>query len=228
MSIFFTALLRMLTTRRPQRPPHAERTTPSAKDHASGAAMLEVERKFKIRDGESTTIPTRLKAMGFEATVSIEMTDQFLPTGVKGEMLRVRDELANGKHTTVVTIKEWVNIGNNRERREQEAGISALQRWILLLVGRLISRAKLPAFSKTRLMHASPVLAGVVIAIDDVQGLGDNSGHYAEVEVLVPQDGDVDGARAQIFGLARELFGEEREFVQASYQDMLKLASTKA
>jgi hypothetical protein len=46
--------------------------------------------------------------------------------------------------------------------------------------------------------------------------------------VLVPQGGDVDGAREQIFGLARELFGEEREFVQASYQDMLKLVSTKA
>ncbi|MBK7750703.1 MAG: CYTH domain-containing protein [Candidatus Obscuribacter sp.] len=95
--------------------------------------MLEIERKFRLRDGESTTIPTRLKAMGFEATVSIEMTGPFFPPVSKAEMLRVRDELANGKHTTVVTIKEWVIIGNSRERREQEAGMSALARWFCSL-----------------------------------------------------------------------------------------------
>ncbi|HMW89504.1 MAG TPA: CYTH domain-containing protein [Candidatus Obscuribacter sp.] len=224
MGIFTTALSRMFTARRPLRS-QSDVAGRKPANAAKGAAVFEVERKFRLKDGEASTIPTRLKAMGFVPVEDIEMTDVFLPTPVQGEMLRVRTEVSDARSHTVVTIKEWVTIGNSRERQETEDGVNGLEKWLLLRIGRLISGRKLLSFTKTRLMHESSVLAGVVIAIDNVQGLGENSGHYAEIEVIVPQGGDVEGARRQIVELAGRLFGEERDFVQASYQDMLKQVS---
>lgn len=223
MSIFWQTLKRMLTSRRPTRSPDQPIRAKSGK---ADAAVFEVERKFRLTDHEaSSIIPARLKDMGFALADTVAMTDTFLPTGVKGEMLRVRDESVNGQPQTVITIKEWVEIAGKREREEQEEKVNKLERWLLLQIGRLLNGKSLLSFSKTRLMHESPVLVGVVIATDDVQGLGENSGPYAEIEVLVPRDGDVEGARKQISHLARELFGEDRQFVQASYQDMLKQVS---
>jgi len=224
LGIFTTALSRMFTARRPLRS-QSDVAGRKPANAAKGAAVFEVERKFRLKDGEASTIPTRLKAMGFVPVEDIEMTDVFLPTPVQGEMLRVRTEVSDARSHTVVTIKEWVTIGNSRERQETEDGVNGLEKWLLLRIGRLISGRKLLSFTKTRLMHESSVLAGVVIAIDNVQGLGENSGHYAEIEVIVPQGGDVEGARRQIVELAGRLFGEERDFVQASYQDMLKQVS---
>ncbi|MBN8662070.1 MAG: CYTH domain-containing protein [Candidatus Obscuribacter phosphatis] len=221
MSIVWQALVRMLTEQRPSR------SQPVVSNHGKDSTVFEVERKFRLKDGEAPLVATRLKAMGFAPVEAIEMTDVFLPTKVPGEMLRVRSEKSELRNCTVVTIKEWVQLGQGRERQETEEAISAISKWFLLKFGQFISGRPLLSFSKTRLMHETDG-KGVVIAVDNVQGLLENSGYYVEIEVLVPRGGDVEGARAKISALASELFGDEREFVQASYQDMLKLAQSRS
>ena len=68
----------------------------------------------------------------------------------------------------------------------------------------------------------------MVITLDQVDGLGKYSGHYAEVEVLVPQDGNVEEARAAVFRLASQLFGQERDCVEMSYQQMLEASRSQS
>lgn len=217
MSIFWNVLGRMFSNRRPV-------VTPQT-GQQNAKSNFEVERKFRLAKNEYAVVEQRLKEMGFEADAIVEMTDYFLPTRVDGEMHRVRDEAQAGDKITVVTIKEWVQIAGGRERRELEDGIGQSARYVLLLVGRLLRGSKLLSFSKRRIPHTNPLEPGVVIALDTVFGLGKFSGPYVEIEVLVPQNGDVEAARRKISELARALFTDEREFVQASYQDMLKQAS---
>ena len=217
MSIFWNVLGRMFTNRRPVGTP----TT----GQQSAKSNFEVERKFRLEKNEYAAIEQRLNELGFEADATVEMTDYFLPTRVDGEMHRVRDEAQAGNKITVVTIKDWVEIAGGRERRELEDGIGRLARFVLLLVGRSLRGSKLLSFSKRRIPHTNPNELGVVIALDTVFGLGKLSGPYVEIEVLVPQNGDVEAARRKISELARALFTDDREFVKASYQDMLKQAS---
>jgi adenylate cyclase class IV len=160
--------------------------------------------------------------MGFSKGRLIQMTDQFLPAKVKGEMLRVRDEVVGTESWTLLTIKEWVNIAGGRERRETEEKLSSFTRRFLLTVGALLCGGSLMSFSKLRQEHTSASMPQVVITIDTVSGLGKHSGQFAEIEVLVPQGGDIEAARAQIAQLARELFREERKQVEMSYQQMLE------
>ena len=218
MKVVFLGLWRLLSAHRSKTPVGKTRS----KDKGTN---FEVERKYRLVPEELESVRQRLAEMGFTPSKSIEMTDRFLPTKIDGEMLRVRDETIAGKTHTVLTIKEWVIISGGKERSETEGHLSPLSRRFLLFLGRLIRGQALLQFSKLRLDHESPSRPHVIVALDTVEGLGDNSGHYAEIEVLVPQDGDVESARAQIASLARTLFNEEREPVMQSYMDMLKLVS---
>jgi adenylate cyclase class IV len=218
MSIVLKALWRLFIAYRAKAPS----ARPRKNDKGTN---FEVERKYRLKPEELDDVSTRLAALGFTLARRIEMTDQFLPVKVEGEMLRVRDENIGGALHTLLTIKEWVEISGSKERRETEGNLSPVMRSFLLFLGRLIRGKALLSFSKLRLDHESPSYKKSVVALDNVEGLGENSGHYAEIEVLVPQDGGVESARAQIAALARALFNEEREPVKMSYMDMLKLVS---
>jgi adenylate cyclase class IV len=218
MSIVLKGLWRLFFAYRPK----ASTTQSRSGDKGTN---FEVERKYRLKPEELDHIRRRLADMGFTLARRIEMTDQFLPVQVEGEMLRVRDENIGGEKHSVLTIKEWVMISGSKERRETEGHLNPLARRFMLFLGRLLSGQALLSFSKLRLDHESPTYAHSVVALDTVEGLGDNSGHYAEIEVLVPQDGNVEAARAQIKVLALALFNEEREPVKASYMDMLKLVA---
>jgi len=218
VNVVFLGLRRLLSAHRG--------STPAGKSPSKDKGTnFEVERKFRLKPEELDSVRQRLSDMGFTLARRIDMTDRFLPTKVEGEMLRVRDETIAGKTHTVLTIKEWVIISGGKERSETEGHLSSLSRSFLLFLGRLIRGKSLLQFSKLRLDHESTSHPHVIVALDNVEGLGDNSGHYAEIEVLVPQDGDVESARAQIAVLARALFNEDREPVMQSYMDMLKLVS---
>jgi adenylate cyclase class IV len=227
MGILLKCLWRLVFTWRmperqaPQKSSKAA-TGNSAVAHHASTPNFEVERKFRLEDSELGAVSERLVQMGFSPGRLIAMTDQFLPVKVKGEMLRIRDEVVGSESWTLLTIKEWVNIAGGRERRETEGQLSAFTRRFLLALGGLLNGGKLMSFSKQRQEHYSAQLPGVVITLDDVSGLGKHSGRYAEIEVLVPQDGDVESARAQIAQLALTLFDEERAPVEMSYQLMLE------
>src|SRR5262249_30104884 len=135
---------------------------------------FEVERKYRLKSGERELVSRRLAEEGFTLARNIEMTDQFLPVKVEGEMLRVRDENIGGEKHSLLTIKEWVVIGSSKERRETEGKISPWTRRFLLFLGRLLRGEALLSFSKQRLDHESARHAKTVVALDTVSGLGDN------------------------------------------------------
>jgi len=217
MSIVLKGLWRLFSAYRPK--------ASSARAGKNDKTNFEVERKYRLKPEELDAVSKRLADLGFTLARRVEMTDRFLPVKVEGEMLRVRDENIGGALHTLLTIKDWVLIGGSKERRESEGHLSPLARRFMLFLGQVIRGKALLSFSKLRLDHESPSYTKSVVALDTVEGLGENSGHYAEIEVLVPQDGDVEAARAQISALAQALFNEDREPVKLSYMDMLKLVS---
>lgn len=197
---------------------------------AEGKSNFEVERKFRLADNELAPVLARIKAAGFDSERVIEMSDQFLPVQIKGEMLRVRTEVCAGHSETLLTIKEWVIVEGGKERAEEEDKLGPRAASFLLGFGRRISGGPLQGFSKLRKEHWTSSRPGVVVTIDRVSGLGAYSGHYVEIEVLVPRDqnGSVESARTQIAALAREVFAEERAPVEMSYQQMLEKSQAEA
>lgn len=207
----------------------------SPKDKQPDKAHLEVERKFRLFDGEADTLESRLSGSGFRPIGELTMTDTFLPAMKDEDMIRIRVESEGEVRRRILTLKDWVTIDGERERREQEGEIGLLASVVLRLVGRLVAGASFLSFSKVRRSYSSspPGTATatksggiqVVVSVDRVTGLGVYSGAYLEVEIIVPVGGDVKAARERIRTEVFELLGEHREFVPRSYLDMLKEAT---
>jgi adenylate cyclase class IV len=195
---------------------------------ASGDGHLEVERKFKLSASEPDVLPARLQARGFKPSGVAEMTDFFLPSNDKGEMLRVRRESLDGARPRyLLTLKHWLSTaGGGKERQEAERQVKPILALIWLLVGRFVNGGALLSFSKTRSLFDG-VLATpdgevtAVVSIDEVSGLKAHSGHYLEVEVLMPTSADVASVKDSIFGLAAGILADDRPDVKMSYRDML-------
>lgn len=189
----------------------------------SGAHM-EVERKFRLTEEECSNIPQLLLTRGFSAAGEVIMTDTFLPTAVEGDMARVREECESGKRRTLLTLKTWVATADGgKERKETEREISPLSGKLLLAAGRLAKQSALLFFSKSRNLFAGKLDGcDTVVSIDHVDSLGEYSGRYLEIEIIVPVGAEMDSARERISKLAGELFGETREPVALSYMQMLK------
>ncbi len=201
----------------------------SQKEKANPKLHLEVERKFRLFDGELDALVARLPACGFKPDSELTMTDTFLPAEKDGDMIRIRVESEGEERHRFLTLKDWVTIDGERERREEEGEIGLLASVVLRLVARLVEGASPLSFSKVRHSYSSIQTGSdtgsdvrVVVAVDRVTGLGVYSGAYLEVEIIVPVGGDVKTARERIRTEVFELLGEHREFVPRSYLDMLK------
>jgi adenylate cyclase class IV len=182
---------------------------------------FEVERKFSVSADEHAGMPDRLLSLGFRHAGQVYMIDTFLPTDVEGDMCRVREESENDRTRYLLTHKTWVEIDGQRERDEEEEAISRLVKETLLDVGK--RAASLLSFSKEReLFTRAEGDRKVTVSLDVVEGLGEYSGTYMEIELLVSRKSDVAAARESIQQLAAELLGEERPLVQLSYMEMLK------
>lgn len=194
---------------------------------SKNSTVLEVERKFRLLDGEADGLPEKLKRRGFLPAETVDMTDTFLPCPVEGDMARVRVEKHNGTTRTLLTLKTWVRTPDGgKERQETEREIGRAATLLLLFLGRKVAGADLLFFGKCRKHFVGRFdNRDAVVSIDSVGGLGKYSGLYLEVEVLVPLGEDVNPARQAIVSLAAELLSEEREQVKQSYMDMLKLSS---
>lgn len=187
---------------------------------------LEVERKFHLFDDEQLRVPDALEARGFVATGRLTMTDTFLPAPKDGDMIRIRVESDGAITRRILTMKDWVVVAGEKERREKEREVSLPVSLLLRIAGRLLSGTRLLAFSKTRELYEKTFDSmSVVVSVDQVSGLGSHSGWYLELEVIVPLSGNVTEARDAIAKLVVELLGEERVFVKQSYQDMLREVS---
>lgn len=207
------------------------RILPRSLRHALGGdctgckkSHFEVERKFRISKEEFQALRARLLTNGFQLTGQVFMTDTFLPVLAEGDMMRIRVETMNDHTKYILTRKKWVNVADGREREEIEEEINDLARGCLLELGERIS-ASLLSFSKDRDLYsrlAADEHHKIVVSLDTAEGLGEYSGHYMEIELLVPAGGDVQSARQQIAQLAATLLGDERENVPLSYQEMLR------
>jgi adenylate cyclase class IV len=196
----------------------------AAQGKKSNLAHFEVERKFALSEAEFRALPAKLRERGFRHAGQVYMVDTFIPPAVPGDMIRLRQETENDKTHTVLTLKTWVMVAGSRERQETpDQELSDIVRDSMLEIGARLKGSPLLSFSKDREHYESHTQDGrkVVVALDTTHGLGKYSGHYVEIELLVPQGGDVEAARRDIQNLAQELLGDQRDFVRKSYQDML-------
>lgn len=184
---------------------------------------FEVERKYQLSREEFDRMPSRLRALGFSKKSCATIVDTFIPAENEGDMIRVRDETLDGLTTSVVTLKQWVDVAGSRERKERESDpIDAIARETFLALGRRLAGSELMSFSKERsAFRGYRDKRSVTVAVDLVSGLGQYSGTYLEIELIVERQEEVAEARAFVEKFAGELIGLEREFA-ISYMEMLK------
>lgn len=195
-------------------------------NRAAQKGHLEVERKFSISRQESESLPLRLRELDFEPCGSIRMTDTFLPARERGEMMRVRDELMGSSARSFFTLKSWVQVSGGKERRECECEVSSFMRTIAIVLARFAAGAReLLGFSKERAIFEGVISdRKYLVCIDRVSGLGKYSGHFLEIESVVPLGEDPAAVRAEIYKLVEALLGAPREDVKRSYLEMLELS----
>lgn len=195
---------------------------------SGGSSNFEVERKYPISDAERKTLPDKLLSMGYRYVGQAYMKDTFVPTLVEGDMCRVREETMNDRTKYLLTEKVWVQVGNERERKEDEEQITVRVAQLLLDLGKRLSGAELLSFSKDRDLYTRYDDEGrkITISIDLVEGLGESDGHYMEIEILVAQKCHVAAARKTIEQLVQDVLGDARA-VADSYMEMLKRSRSR-
>jgi adenylate cyclase class IV len=184
---------------------------------------FEVERKYPVSQEEFHKLPGRLRDLGFLRKSKATIVDTFLPAEKEGDMVRLREETTDGLTVTVITLKEWVEVAGQRERKERESDpIDAVTKDCMLSLGRRLASEPLMSFSKDRTTFSGHRdKRQVTVALDVASGLGDFSGTYLEVELIVERQEDVADARAFVESFVVELLGAERECA-ISYMEMLK------
>ncbi len=186
------------------------------------SAHFEVERKYNLTEAEIQALPAKLTALGYVFDGVAEMMDTFVPSAVDGDMIRVRDETISGASHTLLTVKTWKIVAGQKEREETEETLSPFVRGCILEVGQRLKGKKLSSFSKTRDLYVATVEGQkVTVGLDRVTGLGKYSGPYLEIEVIAKLESEVEAARTFIAKFAKELLGDDRDFVRMSYQQML-------
>lgn len=187
--------------------------------------QLEVERKFRITEPEKICLQQKLLGNSFNYIGSALLRDWFLPTANADEMIRVRQEKQDTKNKYILTCKSWVYLTEGKERKETECELSSWSKNLLLWTGRWVKRAQLDSFDKKRKMYGKSLEdREIIVSLDQLDELGEFSGNYVEIEILVPINADVQFARTAILQLAADLLGDNRESIQYSYLDMLKMA----
>lgn len=191
---------------------------------------FEVERKYRLSQDEFDTLPARLRQDGFVRAGRMIMTDTFLPAENDGELMRLRDEVSEtGRSITILTTKRWVEVAGDRERKESESeGIDSTTRECLLSLGQRLQAStgkkkerELPSYTKERTTFSGyRDRFTVTVALDLASGLGEYSGTYLEVEVIVFSEQEVARARAFVEGFGKELLRDERQMA-ISYREML-------
>lgn len=190
-------------------------------------AHFEVERKFRITQAEYDSLPTLLKSKGFVKASPTEMTDTFIPTEKPEDLIRVRDETAGGVTTTILTLKHWAEVAGNRERKENETkGIDSNTRGCIIALGKRLNKGEeLLSYSKSRVPYEGKRDGcPVTVALDFAEGLGEHSGPYLEVEIIVIREEDVPEARKLISTISGELLGDGERPVALPYLEMLRKA----
>ncbi len=194
----------------------------------SDQARYEVERKFRLSNQEYDEMRTRLtERLQFEWVGDLTEADTFIPVEKPGDMIRIRDEHGDRTIRHFLTQKTWVEVANGKERREQEDDLPTSVRDCVMAVVERLNAKPLKKLSKKRTFYKGDLPNGfkVTVALDAVTDIGQYSGNYMEIEILITDDADVAAARLKINELAKTLLDEEREPWAMSYQQMLNESS---
>lgn len=185
---------------------------------------FEIERKYRLTEDEYKALPGRLQEAQFKPDRSVIERDTFFPVEKKGDMLRIRDEECDGSTTHSFTRKTWVETAGAKERSEHEEELSPfIRECILEIVQRIRPEPPLRRLSKQRSLYEKEQSNGakVVVTLDYLKELGEHSGPYMEIELIIVNEKDIPSARETIQELATMLLHDERDYVRMSYQDML-------
>lgn len=188
------------------------------------AFRFEIERKYRLTLDEYNALQGLLVERGFTRGQKFTLIDTFLPVQNKGEMIRVRDQVSHSLTASVLTLKNWVMVAGEKERKENEVDpLDKLSRSILLWLGRRASGTSLLSYSKQReeLTDTRDGLQ-VTAALDWTEDLGEYSGYYLEFEVIAFDNNDIEKARATISKLVAEFLGSAQRPTAPSYRDMLE------
>lgn len=176
--------------------------------------MYEVEQKFHVRDID--TLVESLTRLGAVEGAPESHRDTYFNHPNRDfsetrEALRVRR--VNG--VPAVTYKGSLVAGEIKARRELEwrldpgdADGSNMETLLTLLSFRRVGTVE----KTRRTFTLAGELADFTIVVDHVTELGD----FAEIELIVPQQGDIEAARDRIAGFSRQLGlqdGESRSYL---------------
>lgn len=192
------------------------------------SSCIEVERKYRLSPEEFDSMPGLSESSGFRFQHKQDMTDTFVPAALDSEMIRIRDIASEGKETSVLTLKKWIEVDGERVRQERETeSLDPVARGCILEMGSRLAKDALLTFSKERVEYQARKDGNTVtIALDEVHGLGAFSGPYLEVEVLASRPEDVKQALQTVEKIAFDLLGESRE-TTPSYREMLLSSRSK-
>lgn len=176
--------------------------------------MYEVEQKFHVRDID--TLVESLTRLGAAEGAPESHRDTYFNHPNRDfsetrEALRVRR--VNG--VPAVTYKGSLVAGEIKARRELEwrldpgdADGSNMETLLTLLSFRRVGTVE----KTRRTFTLAGELADFTVVVDHVTELGD----FAEIELIVPQQGDIEAARDRIAGFSRQLGlqdGESRSYL---------------
>jgi hypothetical protein len=203
------------------------------KDHrAHSHAHVEVEKKFAISEMEFLALLAKAKRLGFRIERAAVITDTLLQhTGDLTRRIR-RLQIVSEKAVVVFERTQKTRRQGIKGKLEEEETISAAEAEADIAEAVYRAASPLPAYSKLRFEHAEEdrlpsrwrLLSrfGVKIVLDLAEGLGPYSGHYIEIECLVPlkHENKISKVEEKIVRFARFLLGDERK-PSMSYARML-------
>lgn len=189
----------------------------------------EIERGFSLHRLQWRKLKRKAARIGLKFSRKLEITDFVIPSTGKSTR-RLRVERTINSFGTVCGVK-FVRCAKShpvkgkvgrhiRHEREDEISLDAAISFVTRAVDK--HEAAIPRYSKTRTEYTY-AYAGyeMTVSFDHAVGLGRYSGHYLEIETILPDKSPhIDDALAAIRSLSLLLLGKKRRG-KISYRKML-------
>lgn len=204
---------------------------------APRAAHLEVEKKFRISAAEFESLVAKITKLGFRLDTVGVITDTLLAHTSKVTHRVRRCQIVSENPSRVIFEETRKTRNSNGGKLEEERTIDPDEADLLVSMAIQSQCDLLPSYSKRRCEyvkgHKLPwrwrllFRYGVKVVLDRAEGLGRYSGHYVEIECLVPlkDKQKVPRIGKRILKFAQVLLGDARK-PHISYARML-LASRR-
>lgn len=222
-------MTKAVRTGKAAKPAKTVKPAKAAKPVKAALSHYEIERKYRTTGDEQTAIAAKLSRHDFELEMTSIITDTLLPAP-KSETLRIRREQIVDEQKPDVrylrTHKKHPLLPNGTHVREEEELAISLEEADREMTQAMHSNcAPLPSYSKVRRSYTGTWKGlKLTVCLDVAQGLCSYSGHYIEIEALLPVGSKkINKVQAKIVRFAQHLLGDKRAPV-ISYRKMLLLS----